>query len=78
MRSGNLDSAVRLAASRYAMAGVRLATFEASWQTHDPDRLVAALLFPLSGRERATLFERWLRPRRRPQGDADAQDPYTR
>lgn len=73
VRSGTLDSAVRLAAGRYAMAGVRIASFDASWQTQDPDRLVAALLFPLSRRERGTLFERWLRPRRRPQGDAHAQ-----
>jgi len=78
LRSGNLDAALRLAASRYAMAGARLAKFDASWLTHDPDRLVAALLFPLSGRERATLFKRWLRPRRRPQGDANVQDAHSR
>ncbi len=78
MRSGNLDSAVRLAASRYAMAGARLATFDTNWRTHDPDRLVAALLFPLSGRERETLFERWLRPRRRPQGDTHVQETQPR
>jgi CRISPR-associated protein Csx17 len=78
VRSGNLDAARRLAASRYAMAGARLANFDASWLTHDPDRLVAALLFPLSGRERATLFKRWLRPRRRPQGDTHVQDAHPR
>jgi CRISPR-associated protein Csx17 len=78
MRSGNIDAALRLAASRYAMAGARLATFDASWLTHDPDRLVATLLFPLSDRERAALFERWLRPRRRPQGDAHVQDAHPR
>ncbi len=72
VRSGNLDAALRLAASRYAMAGARLATFDASWRTHDPDRLVAAFLFPLAHCERVILFERWLRPRRRPQGDAHA------
>jgi CRISPR-associated protein Csx17 len=78
MRSGSLDAALRLAASRYAMAGARLATFDASWLTHDPDRLAAALLFPLPGRERATLFQRWLRPRRQPQGDAHVQDAHPR
>jgi len=78
VRSGNLDAALRVAASRYAMAGARLANFDASWLTHDPDRLVAALLFPLWGRERATLFQRWLRPRRRPQGDAHVQDAHPR
>jgi CRISPR-associated protein Csx17 len=65
-RAGNLDAALRLASSRYAMAGARLATFEVSFATHRPDRLAAALLFTISYRDRAGLFERWLRPRRRP------------
>lgn len=67
IRSGNLDAALRLASSRYAMAGARLATFDVSFATHHPDRLAAALLFTISDRDRAGLFERWLRPRRRPQ-----------
>lgn len=66
-RSGNLDSAVRLASSRYAMAGARLATFDVSFAAHHPDRLVAALMFTISDGDRAALFQRWLRPRRRPQ-----------
>lgn len=68
IRSGNLDTAIRLAGSRYAMAGARLASFDAAFGTHDPDRFVAALLFTISDRDRAVLFERWLRPRRRPPG----------
>lgn len=68
IRAGNLDAALRLANSRYAMAGARLASFDVPWGTHDPDRLVAALLFTISDRDRAALFERWLRPRRRRQG----------
>ena len=71
IRAGNLDAALRLASSRYAMAGARLATFDVSFATHHPDRLVAALLFTISVRDRAVLFERWLRPRRRPQGGKD-------
>lgn len=67
IRAGNLDAALRLASSRYAMAGARLASFGVSFGAHDPDRLVAALLFTVSDRDRAVLFERWLRPRRRPQ-----------
>jgi CRISPR-associated protein Csx17 len=67
IRAGNIDAAMRLASSRYAMAGARLASFDATFATHDPDRLVAALLFTISDRDRAVLFERWLRPRRRPQ-----------
>lgn len=68
IRSGNVDAAVRLASSRYAMAGARLASFQVPLRAHDSDRLVAALLFAISARERTVLFERWLRPRRRQQG----------
>jgi CRISPR-associated protein Csx17 len=68
IRAGSFDAALRLASSRYAMAGVRLASFRAPFGTHDPDRLVAALLFTLSDRDRSVLFARWLRPRRRQQG----------
>jgi CRISPR-associated protein Csx17 len=67
LRTGNLDAALRLASSRYAMAGAHLATFDVSFATHHPDRLAAALLFTISDRDRAGLFERWLRPRRQPQ-----------
>lgn len=66
IRSGNLEAAFRLASSRYAMAGARLATFDVSFRTHHPDRLAAALMFPFSMYERTNLFTRWLRPRRRP------------
>jgi len=66
-RTGNFDAVHRLARSRYAMAHARLATFDAPFATHHPDRLAAALLFTISDRDRAVLFERWLRPRRRPQ-----------
>jgi CRISPR-associated protein Csx17 len=71
IRSGSLDAAVRLASSRYAMAGAHLACVDAPWRVRDPDRLVATLLFTISDRDRAVLFERWLRPRRRqPGGEA--------
>lgn len=72
IRAGNLDAALRLAISRYAMAGARLASFDVPWRAHNPDRLVAALLFPISDRDRAVLFERWLRPRRRRQQGGEA------
>jgi CRISPR-associated protein Csx17 len=48
------------------VAGARLASFNVPFATHDPDRLAAALLFPLSAYDRTTLFARWLRPRRQP------------
>lgn len=71
IRAGNLDAAVRLASSRYSMGGARLASLNVPWCARDPERLVAALLFPISDRDRAALFERWLRPRRRqPGGEA--------
>lgn len=66
-RAGNFDAVLRLASSRYSMAHARLATFDVTFAADSPDRLVAAFLFTLSGRDRAVLFERWLRPRRRPQ-----------
>lgn len=72
IRSGNLDSAIRLAGSRYAMAGVRLASFDVPWRVRDPERVAAALLFTISDRNRAVLFERWLRPRRRHQLGGEA------
>lgn len=68
VRAGNLDAARGLASSRYAMAGARLATLDVSFAAHHPDRLAAALMLTVSDRDRAGLFERWLRPRRRPQG----------
>lgn len=68
IRAGNIDAAVKLASARYAMAGARLATLDAHFGTHDPDRLAAALLFTISDRDRTILFKRWLRPRRRPNG----------
>lgn len=69
--SGDLGAAVRLAGSRYAMAGARLASFDVPWRARNSGRLAAALLFTLSDRDRAALFERWLRPRRRqPGGEA--------
>lgn len=71
LRAGNTDAALWLASRRYAMAGAQLALFDAPWRSHDPDRLVGALLFTISDRDRAVLFERWLRPRRRrPGGEA--------
>lgn len=65
IRAGNTNAALRLASSRYAMAGAPLARFDAPFGTHDPDRLVAALLFTIPDRDRTVLLERWLRPRRR-------------
>jgi CRISPR-associated protein Csx17 len=67
---GQLDAALRLAVSRYAMAGVALAHTKAPWQIADPDRFLASVLFPIGDNERTTLIERWLRPRRQQGGKA--------
>lgn len=68
IRSGNLDAAVQLASRRYAQAGVRLASFDVPLRTDNPDRLIAALLISIHDRDKAVLFQRWLRPRRRQGG----------
>jgi CRISPR-associated protein Csx17 len=64
LRVGQVDAAVRFAASRYAMADAPLARTLAPWGVTDPDRLLAALLFPIRDRERAALIRRWIRPQR--------------
>jgi len=64
LRTGRVAPALGLACSRYTMAGTRLAKVAAPWDIHDPDRLLASMLFPASNRERSLLIERWLRPAR--------------
>jgi CRISPR-associated protein Csx17 len=68
IRTGRLDAAVRIARSRYAMADVPLVRTEESWRIADPERLLAALLFPINDRERSALVQRWLRPQRQKGG----------
>jgi CRISPR-associated protein Csx17 len=71
IRSENPAAAIRLASSRYSMGGAHVASFDVPWRACDSERVVAALLFTISDRDRAVIFERWLRPRRRqPGGDA--------
>lgn len=65
IQAGQLDAAVDLAASRYAMARTPLAKFDVIWLVGDPERLLASLLFAVSARERAALVQRWLRPQRK-------------
>jgi CRISPR-associated protein Csx17 len=72
LRAGNIDAAVRLASSRYAMAGTVLARTSSPWSVGEPERLLASILFPIPDCERAALNERWLRPRRRHGDEAHA------
>jgi CRISPR-associated protein Csx17 len=65
IQAGQLDAAVDLAASRYAMARTPLAKFDVTWFVRDPHSLLASLLFTVFGQERAALVQRWLRPQRK-------------
>jgi len=64
IRGGDIDRAVEVARSRFAMAQAPLMRMNAPWAVIDPERLLAALLFPVSNRDRSALVRRWLRPQR--------------
>lgn len=66
---GDVAGAIDFAGRRYAMAARPLAATNALWQVADPARLLASLLFPISNKNRTELLQRWLRPRRKPEGD---------
>jgi len=72
LRADDVAAAVRLAATRYSVAGVALVRHDVPWSSADVDRLTASLLFPIFDRDRSVLATRWLRPRRK-QGEL-AQD----
>lgn len=72
VRGGQIEAAVRLAQSRYAMAGAPLARTDVPWQVAEPERLLSAVLFAVPDRERTRLVQRWLRPRRQQGKDAHA------
>jgi CRISPR-associated protein Csx17 len=64
LRGGDVERAVEVARSRYAMARAPLIRMDAPWTVEHPERLLAALLFPVSGFDRTALVRRWLRPQR--------------
>ncbi|MGH9486095.1 MAG: type I-G CRISPR-associated protein Cas8g1/Csx17 [Terriglobales bacterium] len=64
IRGGDIDRAIEVARSRYAMAQAPLMRTDAPWAFGDPDRLLAALMFPISNPARTALVRRWLRPQR--------------
>ena len=68
VRTGRADAAVRMARTRYAMADVALMRTGESWGVAEPERLLAALLFPMNDRDRIALVQRWLRPQRQKGG----------
>ena len=65
LRVRDVGSAVRLAGSRYAMAGAPLLKSNAPWDTSDAERLAASLVFSVFDHQRAALVGRWLRPERK-------------
>ena len=64
IRGGDIERAVEIAYSRYAMAQAPLMRMDAPWAIADPERLLAAFLFPISDSVRSALVRRWLRPQR--------------
>jgi CRISPR-associated protein Csx17 len=64
IRTGQVDTAVAFAMSRYAMAKTWLVRAAAPWFLEDPERLLASLLFTIPLRERGRLIQRWIRPQR--------------
>jgi CRISPR-associated protein Csx17 len=64
IRGGDIDRAVEVARSRFAMAQAPLTRMNTPWAIADPERLLAALLFPIFNRDRSALVRRWLRPKR--------------
>lgn len=61
---GEVERAIEIARSRYAMAHAPLMHMDARWAVADPERLLATLLFPVSNFDRSDLARRWLRPQR--------------
>jgi CRISPR-associated protein Csx17 len=64
LRSSDVERAVEVAQSRYATARTPLIRMDVPWSVEDPERLLAALLFPVSPFDRSALLQRWLRPKR--------------
>lgn len=64
LRSGQTDAAVRMAEGRYAMARTPLIHTGTTWRIADNVRLLAAMLFTVSGYSRSILIQPWLRPQR--------------
>lgn len=64
LRTGQADVAARMAEGRYAMARTPLIRTATPWRIADNDRLLAAMLFAVSGCSRSILIQPWLRPQR--------------
>lgn len=64
IRSGDIERAVEVGRSRYAMARASLVSSGVPFAVEDPERLLAAFLFAVSDAERAALIRRWRRPQR--------------
>jgi CRISPR-associated protein Csx17 len=63
-RSGDIERAVEVGRSRYAMARAPLVSSDVPFAVEDPERLLAAFLFAVSDSDRTALIRRWRRPQR--------------
>jgi CRISPR-associated protein Csx17 len=64
IRGGDIERAVEVARSRYAMARTPLVSTAVPFAVEDPERLLAAFLFAVSDSDRTALIRRWQRPQR--------------
>lgn len=64
LRTRQVETAMRMAGARYAMARTPLVRTDTPWSIADGDRLLAAMLFTVSGHKRSTLIRPWLRLQR--------------
>jgi CRISPR-associated protein Csx17 len=64
IRSGDIERAVEVGRSRYAMARAPLVSSDVPIAIEDPERLLAAFLFAVSDSDRTALIHRWRRPQR--------------
>lgn len=66
IRSGDIEQAVEVGRSRFAMARAPVMQTNVSFAVQAPERLLAAFLFAVSNHDRTALVRRWLRPQRQP------------
>ncbi len=64
MRGRNIEAALRIARSRYAVADIELSKTDVRWNVGDPARLLSSMLFSIPNYEISGLLQRWLIPSR--------------
>lgn len=69
IRTGQVDTAVAIATSRYAISKTLLVKTDTPWTIEDPERLLASFLFTTTLPDREFLVQRWIRPQRERKGE---------